>query len=172
VFIGPTARHGAWSYTVKCVRARQLAVDFPTVTPDSSALEAARLLAEHSLPGLIVVDDKRHPLAVLPGSQLMRFVIPRYVQDDPNLARVYDEFHADQLCAKLAGKRVADVLPDDHRPPPVVDADATAIEIATLMANTRSPLVAVADDSDDTKAPLIGVITVPQILNRLLPPRP
>lgn len=139
------------------------------MTPDSSALEAARLLAEHLLPGLIVVDDKRHPLAVLPGSQLLRFVIPRYVQDDPNLARVYDEFHADQLCAKLAGKRVADVLPDDHRPPPIVDADATAMEIATLMANTRSPLVAVAD-TDHADAPMIGVITVPRLLKPLLPP--
>jgi CBS domain-containing protein len=153
------------------VRARQLAVDFPTVTPDSNALDAARLLAEHLLPGLIVVDAERHPLAVLPGSQLLRFVIPRYVQDDPNLARVYDETHADQLCAKLAGKKVADVLPSDHRPPPVVDADATAIEIATLMANTRSPLIAVADDARHTDAPMIGVITVPRLLNRLLPPR-
>jgi CBS domain-containing protein len=160
------------SDTVKGVRARQLAVDFPTVTPDTSALESARLLAEHLLPGLIVVDDKRHPVAVLPGSQLMRFVIPRYVQDDPNLARVYDELHADQLCAKLAGKRVADVLPEDHRPPPVVDADATAMEIATLMANTRSPLVAVAEDADDTEAPLIGVITVQRLLDQFLPPRP
>jgi CBS domain-containing protein len=146
-------------------------VEFPTVTPDSSALEAARLLAEHLLPGLIVVDDKRHPLAVLPGSQLLRFVIPRYVQDDPTLARVYDEFHADQLCAKLAGKRVADVLPDDHRPPPIVDADATAMEIATLMANTRSPLIAVADDAESTDGPVIGVITVPRLLKPLLPPR-
>ena len=145
-------------------------MDFPTVTPDSSAMEAARLLAEHMLPGLIVVDDKRHPVAVLPGSQLMRFMIPRYVQDDPTLARVYDESHADQLCAKLAGQRVADVLPNDHRPPPVVDSDATAMEIATLMASTRSPLIAVAGDAKHTDAPMIGVITVPRLLNRLLPP--
>jgi CBS domain-containing protein len=145
-------------------------VDFPTVALDSSALDAARLLAEHLLPGLVVVDGKGHALAVLPGSQLLRFVIPRYVQDDPNLARVYDESHADQLCAKLAGKQVADLLPSDHRPPPVVDADATAMEIATLMANTRSPLVAVSKDADNTDAPVIGVITVARLLSRLLPP--
>ena len=140
-------------------------MDFPTVTPDSDAMEAARLLTEHMLPGLIVVDDERRPLAVLPGSQLLRFVIPRYVQEDPALARVYDELHADQLCAKLAGKRVADVLPDDHRPPPVVKADANAMEIATLMAGAHTPLVAVTD------GPMIGVITVPRLLERLLPPR-
>jgi CBS domain-containing protein len=147
-------------------------VDYPTVTPDSSAMEAARLLTEHMLPGLIVVDDRRHAVAVLPGSQLLRFVIPRYVQDDPNLARVYDEFHADQLCAKLAGKSVADVLPNDHRPPPVVGADATAMEIATLMAAAHSPLVAVAEHAERTDSPVIGVITVPRLLKPLLPPRP
>jgi CBS domain-containing protein len=152
------------------VRARQLAIDYPTVTPDSSALQAARLLAEHQLPGLIVVDDNRRPQAVLPGSQLLRFVLPRYVQDDPHLARVYDEDHADRLCAKLAGKRVADLLPREPMPPPIVDADATAMEIASLMAATRSPIVAVTDDPRSTDAPMIGAITVAQLLTRLLPP--
>jgi CBS domain-containing protein len=144
-------------------------VDYPTVTPASNALDAARLLAEHRLPGLIVVDDRRRPLAVLPGSQLLRFVIPRYVQDDPNLAHVYDESHADQLCAMLAGRHVADLLPSERTPPPLVDADATAIEIASLMASTRSPVVAVCDDARTTDAPMIGVITVAQLLARLLP---
>jgi len=38
------------------MRARDLAVEYPTVSPDSSALEAARLVAEHRLAGLIVLD--------------------------------------------------------------------------------------------------------------------
>ncbi|MBC6462892.1 CBS domain-containing protein, partial [Actinomadura sp. HBU206391] len=146
------------------MRARQLATDFPTVTPDSSALEAARLLAEHRLPGLIVIDADRRPQAVLPGPLLLRAVIPRYVQDDPALARVYDETHADQLCVKLADKQVADLLPSERTPPPIVDANATAIEIASVMASTRSPIVAVADDPRRTDAPMIGAITVDQLL--------
>ncbi|GAA2113265.1 CBS domain-containing protein [Actinomadura alba] len=152
------------------MRARQLATDYPTVTADSSALEAARLLAEHRLPGLIVVDADRRPMAVLPGSQLLRAIIPRYVQDDPALARVYDETHADQLCAKLADELVADLLPKDRTPPPIVDANATAIEIASIMAATRSPIVAVADDPRRTDAPMIGAITVAGLLTHLLPP--
>lgn len=151
------------------MRARDLAVDYPTVTPDSSAVEAARLLARHRLPGLIVLDDERRPQAVLPGSQLLRFVIPRYVQDDPNLARVYDEQHADLLCAGLAGRRVADLLPRDRTPPPVVDAQATAMEIASVMARAHCPLVAVASDPRRTDGPMIGVVTVSQLLDQLLP---
>ena len=66
---------------------------------DTDALTAARLLTEHNRPGLIVVDDEDHPVAVLPGSQVLRAMIPSYVQDDPTLARVLDEEFADSICA-------------------------------------------------------------------------
>jgi CBS domain-containing protein len=147
------------------VRAGQLAVDYPTVRLDSSALEAARLLSEHLLPGLVVVDDDGRPRAVLPGSQILRFAIPRYVQDDPALARVFDEAHADRLCARLADRRVSELLPAGSDAPPIVDADATAIEIATLMAGARSPLVAVVAKDGS----MIGAITTSRLLGRLLP---
>lgn len=135
---------------------------------DTSALDAARLLAERQLPGLIVVDDHQHPVAVLPGSQLLRMIIPRYVQDDPALARVLDEKHADELCAALTGKTVGDLLPHQRTPLPVVAPDDTVMEIAATMAGNRSPLVAVVEDKSKT-ARLAGAISVAQLLTRLLP---
>lgn len=154
------------------MRARDLAVEYPTVTPDSSALDAARLVAEHRLAGLIVVDPGRRPVAVIPSSQLLRSIIPPHVRDDPALARVYDERHADMLCAKLGEKRVADLLVEGRRALPVVDADATVMEIASVMAADRSPVVAVSGEADRTDAPMIGVITVAHLLDRLLPDPP
>ncbi|MFI0445591.1 CBS domain-containing protein [Actinomadura sp. 6N118] len=152
--------------------AHELAKEFPIVGLDSDAADATRLLVERRLPGLIVVDADQHPVAVLPGSQILRFVVPRYVQDDPNLAHVYGERHADQLCAKLAGRQVKDLLPDDPRQLPVVDADATAIEIAALMAGAHSPLVAVVESKGgkNKNPPMIGAITVADLLDKLLPP--
>jgi len=152
------------------VLAHQLAQEFPIIGMDSDALEAARLMVRRRLPGLIVVDSDQHPVAVLPGSQILRFVVPRYVQDDPALAHVYDERHADQLCAKLTGRRVKDLLPDHPRELPVVDADATAMEIAALMAAAHSPLVAVVTSKGGTgNPPMIGAITVADLLAKLLP---
>lgn len=153
--------------------ARELAQAFPIVGLDSDARDAARLLVERRLPGLIVVDADQHPVAVLPGSQILRFVVPRYVQDDPTLAHVYGERQADQLCAKLAGRTVKELLPDNAPQLPVVDGDATAMEIAALMAGARSPLVAVVESKNGkTKnAPMIGAITVADLLERLLPAR-
>ena len=125
------------------MRARDLAEPFPTVSLDDQALDAARLLAEHRLPGLLVVDGPGRPRAILPASQLVRLLVPGYVIEDPSLAAVIDEAHADRLCDELTGVRVRECLPKDAPEPAVADADDTAVEVAALMARTRSPLVAV-----------------------------
>src|ERR1700748_3947526 len=93
------------------MRAAELAEDFPVVTVDSGALDAARLLAEHRLPGIVVTDESGKPFAVLPASQVVRFIVPKYVQDDPSLAGVLSESMADRAADKLGGKTVASVLP-------------------------------------------------------------
>ena len=144
--------------------ARELADDsFPTVQLDHDAADAARLLAERRLPGLVVVGPDGLPHSVLPGSQVLRFIIPGYVQDDPMLARVYDERHADALTAKLAGTPVRTLLRDGRNELPVVDGKSTAVEIAAVMARLRSPLVAVVDGRR-----FLGVITVSRLLGWML----
>ncbi|MFB4310573.1 CBS domain-containing protein [Actinomadura sp. GTD37] len=152
------------------MRARELAVEYPTVTPDDSALDAARLLADQGLPGLVVVDGRRRAVAVIPGSRLVRQIVPPHVRDDPALARVYDEPHADRLAAKLGDRSVAELLADERRTLPVVGPDATAMEIASVMAGARSPVVAVSDDEEHPeRGAVIGVVTAAHLLNRLLP---
>ena len=145
--------------------ARDLAEEFPTVSLDTDALDAARLLAERRLPGLIVLDEEGQPYTVLPGSQVLRFVVPTYVQDDPALARAYDEKAADALCAKLSSRTVRDVLParGDVWDLPIVAPDATSIEVAAQMTAVRSPIVAVVDGSR-----LLGGITASGLLEHLL----
>jgi predicted transcriptional regulator len=145
------------------MRAHDLAAPFPTVTLGTSALEAARLLAANDLPGLIVVDGRGHPTTVLAGTQVLRMAIPRYCIDDPTLARVVDEEHADTFMADLADRTVAELLPERPGELPVVDPDATVLEIAALMARARSPLVAVVGDGE-----MQGAITLDALLDRML----
>jgi CBS domain-containing protein len=146
------------------MRARDLTGPYPTVTLEDSALQAARLLAANNLPGLIVVDNRGRPYTILPGTQVLRLAIPRYCIDDPTLARVVDEAHADQFLRDLADRSVAECLPEKQRELAVVDPDATVLEIAALMARTRSPLVAVMAGQD-----MIGAITLDTLLDRMLP---
>lgn len=149
------------------MRARALAQDLPTLSLDDEAWAAARLIASRRLPGIAVVDPDGRPVAVLPASQVLRSVVPAYIQEDPPLARVVDERSADRLCAEgLAGKRVRDLLPSGrHRVELAeVDGDATVVECAAAMARLRSPLLAVVDDGQ-----LRGLLTASHLLEMMLP---
>jgi CBS domain-containing protein len=142
-----------------------MAEEVPLVTLDTSALEAAKLLASHRLAGLVVTDSEGRPYAVLPPSQVVRFLVPSYVQDDPSLARVLSESMADHAADKLGSRRVRDVLPRERPELCVVNHDDTVIEVAAMMARLRSPLVAVMRGSK-----LIGVISASRLLELALAP--
>jgi CBS domain-containing protein len=145
------------------MRAGDLAMPYPTVELSTPVVDAARLLAGENLPGLIVVDDGR-PSTVLPGTQVLRLAVPGYCQEDPTLARVIDEPSADVFLRELGDRTVAEALPRKRRELPVVDPDATVLEVASIMARTRSPLVAVAERGE----PLVGAITLDALLDRVL----
>jgi CBS domain-containing protein len=141
------------------MHAEDIIEEFPVVTVDSNALEAARTLAEHRLPGIVVTDSSGKPYAILPASQVVRFIVPSYVQDDPSLAGVLNESMADRAAEKLGDKKVRDVLPEHLTNVPPVNADDTIIEVAAIMARFRSPLIAVMREGK-----LLGVITASRLL--------
>lgn len=145
------------------MHAEDMAEEFPVVTVDSNALEAAHTMAEHRLPGIVVTDSSGQPYAILPASQVVRFIVPTYVQDDPALAGVIEESWADHAAQRLAGKSVRDVLPEHLTDVPSAKADDTIIEVAALMARIRTPLIAVMKDRR-----LHGVITASRLLDAAL----
>jgi len=148
------------------VRAQQFAAVFPVVTTDSDALDAVRLMASRRLPGLIVTDRQGTPVSILPASQVVRLLVPGYVQDDPALAGVLSESMADRIADKLGGKSVAAVLAKNTKDMSTVNADDTIVEVAAVMARDRSPLVAVLAGGD-----LVGVITAARLLEVALGPQ-
>ena len=141
------------------MRAEQIAEDFPVVRSDSAAIDAVRMIAEHRLPGLVITDPSERPLQILPASQVVRLLVPAYIQDDPALARVVSEETADRICEKLSGKTVQQVLPKPPRQMASVNADDTILEVAAVMAREHSPLVAVVADDR-----IVGVITASRLL--------
>ena len=142
-----------------------MAEEFPVVSLDDDARQAVELLASRRLPGLIVTRPDGTPYAVLPASQVVRFLVPSYVQDDPSLARVIDESLADRVADKLAGVTVRKLLPDEPSEIPVVNHDDTILEIAAIMARLRCPLVAVVRDHH-----IIGAITASRLLEFAITP--
>ena len=138
--------------------------EFPVVNIDSPARDAVRLFAERRLTGLVVGNGTpTKAYAVLPASQVVRFLVPAYVLDDPGLARVLTESMADHAADKLEGKTIRDLLPLKAQPIPVVDADDTIVEVAEVMSRMHSPLVTVVKSGR-----LYGVITASRLLAEVL----
>ncbi|MGW0697878.1 CBS domain-containing protein [Streptomyces sp. NPDC002867] len=152
------------------MRARDLAEPYPFVTTDDAAMDAARMLAGRSLPALLVLDADGQPYAIVPGSQLVRQLLPVYLLDDPLLAAVVDERHDADVTERLAGLTVAEWAPRNLFPPPVVGPDARPMEVAALMARTHSPLVAVIErDADGVR--LLGTVTAAHLMAHFISPQ-
>jgi len=142
------------------MRAGDIAEQYPVVGVDTSALVAARLIAQDRQPGLVVTNRDGKPMAVLPASEVVRFMVPDYVQADPALARVLGEVSASQITDRLRRATVADLLPASPVELAVVKADDTLVEVAAIMARLRSPLCAIVDGKR-----LLGVVTAAHLLD-------
>lgn len=140
------------------MRAAEIDEEFPVVDIDSPAVDAARMLAEHCLPGIVVLTADGQLYAVLPASQVVRFIVPSYVQEDPLLARVLAESAADRAVDALGGKTIRELLPQQRLRLPIANADDTILEVATIMGMLRSPLIAVMKQGK-----LHGVITASRL---------
>ena len=112
---------------------------------------------------VIVVDDADRPIAVVPGTQVLRLAIPESYRDDPALVRTVDETHADMFWRRTGNLTVRDCLPTPVAKPATVPPDATLLEIATVMANKRSPLIAVVDGSGR----LVGAVSLERLMASL-----
>ncbi len=167
LWIGVAGIHSSGLRVQRCCQtgpmdARALAEPATTVHPSDDLGAALRTLAVSGLPGLVV--QTGGTFVVVPTSQVLRGVLPRYVLDDPALGRVWDEDSADGLATRLAGKRVDDLIAALDDASHVVDADATVVEIAAVMAASRVPLIAVVDANK-----LLGVVTANRLIQHLLP---
>nr|WP_228768743.1 CBS domain-containing protein [Mycolicibacterium malmesburyense]CRL70198.1 hypothetical protein CPGR_01500 [Mycolicibacterium malmesburyense] len=145
------------------MQAHDIAVTPPTVRMDDPVSKAVQLMVVNRLPGLVVVDADQRPVAVLPGTQVLRLTIPESYRDDPALVRTVDEIHADLFWHGPGRLTVGDCLPAPVAKPVTVAPDATLLEIATVMATKRSPLIAVVDR--DGK--LVGAVTLERLLTSL-----
>jgi hypothetical protein len=116
------------------------------------------MIAEHSLPGLIVRDASQKQYAVLLAAEVLHMILPRYVQDDVTLAGVMGDALVDHA-QSLAGKTVGDVVPRPPKKLPSVDARDGVIKVAAEMAQLRCPLIAVTKNGT-----LHGVITTSRLL--------
>ena len=147
------------------MHARDIAMPVRATRMAEPAVTALRHMLDSGLPGLVI--ETGSTFVVVPASQVLRVVVPRYVLDDAALGRVWDEASADSLAGRLADKRVADLLAmldrDEDAPRHVVTGAANLVELAAVMAAAHVPLVAVVE-----RGRLLGVVTATTVIERIL----
>jgi CBS domain-containing protein len=146
------------------MRARDLAVPYPSLPVDAPAAEVARLLAEEQIDA-VFVERQGQLQGVVSDIGLLARLLPGYIIEDPKLAQVLEEGAADLLWRRLEGHTAAELPPKRGADVPQVDGDATLMEVAAVMAGAQAPLVAVREGGR-----LIGGITSSALLTRLLRP--
>jgi CBS domain-containing protein len=146
------------------VRARDLAITYPSLTPDAPAEEAARLLAEEPVEGVFVQDEHGGLQGVVTDTTLLAFLLPRYLAEDRALVGVLGEDVADVLWQRLAGREVRELLSAPTGSLGEVDADATLVEVAAALVRSGASLVVVRDRDGR----LLGGITTSRLITRLL----
>jgi CBS domain-containing protein len=146
------------------VRARDLAITYPSLTPDAPAEEAARLLAEEPVEGVFVQDEHRGLQGVVTDTSLLAFLLPRYLAEDRALVGVLGEDVAEALWQRLEGRAVRELLSAATPGLAEVDADATLVELAATLVRSGASLVVVRDPGGR----LLGGITTSRLITRLL----
>jgi len=141
------------------MHAHEIAEPYPVIQAETSALDAARMIARERRPGLVVSGRDGAPSAVLSASQVVQFMVPDYVQDDPNLAGVMGEEPSAKIAERLQRATVASLLPREPDELPVLNSDDTVLEVAAIMARLSSPLAVVMDGGE-----ILGVITASRLL--------
>jgi CBS domain-containing protein len=146
------------------VRARDLAIAYPSLAPDAPAQEAARLLAEENVEGVFVHDEHAELQGVVTDTMLLAFLLPRYLAEDRALVGVLGEDVADALWQRLEGRPVRELLPASTAGLAEVDADDTLVKVAATLVRASASLVVVRDPGGR----LLGGITTSRLITRLL----
>lgn len=113
---------------------------------DAPAKDAAAILGRHDVRAVLVVDEADAFLGVISDRELLRALLPPYVDQPSILARVLEETAADVLFRRLEGRSVADLMPPDRQIQPVVQGDDTLVEVASVIIRARISAVGVVED--------------------------
>jgi CBS-domain-containing membrane protein len=134
-----------------------------TVSPQTTVLDLARLLAEHKINGAPVVDDNGRLVGVVTQSNLIdrvkKFELPHVVTILD--AHFYLELPGTfkKNLEKLVGNLVSDIM---AAPPVTITADVQVDEIASIMARRQVHTLPVLDGDK-----IIGIIGKIDIIRAL-----
>lgn len=149
------------------MHASDIAIPLPIVDRTTPALKAAKLIAASDVGGLIVANPDGKPVMVVATVDILRLLLPSYLREDMSLAAVVDEKGAEEMWTNAASRTLGELIDDDAVRMPdlvTVDADATIVEIAAVMADSRARIVLVRGEGDAKPT----FVTLPAVMSAIV----
>jgi len=135
-----------------------------SVTPDTTAREAAQIMRRHDHAAVPVVDDEGHVLGMFTEGDLLRLALPKHLESIGDLGFLPEDFEPfehprDEIKTAL----VRDLLTrtDVH----VAEAGEHVAEVARLICQERVRRVPVVEDGR-----LVGIVTRADLIERIVLP--
>jgi CBS domain-containing protein len=128
--------------------------DVITVRPDATVEDLARLLMEHNISGVPVVDDAKKIVGIVTENDLIRKNKRLHI---PTVVRLFDAYillgssKAEEEIKKMAATTVADIYTKEIVS---INEETSLEEIATIMAEQHIHLLPVL--SDNTVVGIVG----------------
>ena len=127
--------------------------DVITVSPDATVEELARILMEHRISGVPVVDDTKRMVGIITENDLIRKNTRFHI---PTVINIFDNYivlgsgKAEEEIKKMAATSVGDICTENVVS---IQEDTSLEEIATIMAEQHVHLLPVLRDTE-----LIGIV--------------
>lgn len=135
--------------------------DVHRVSPDLTWLQTLTLMEEKKTNSLYVEDRDGKFLGVVTVKQLLEYVIPDYLENNPDLAQTIPETEFLDLCQKRKSDSILNFIDTDI---PQVTPDMTLLELAVDSLGINHYRLVVVDE----KGHLIGRITRRIIRDKLI----
>jgi CBS domain-containing protein len=131
-----------------------------TVKPDTPVSQVARLMSEHDISGLPVVDDAGHVLGVVTERDMIvrntRFKMPTFFVILDSIIYLETPNHFRERLAHILGTTAEEIM---SKPAITITPDATIEALAELMVDRRmNPIPVVADRK------LVGIVSRSDII--------
>jgi CBS domain-containing protein len=139
--------------------------DVPTVDPDQPVEDAIRLLRDHDLPGVPVVNDGGRCVGIITENDLVigdeqgDLHLPHYIQLFGGVIYLEPLHRFEDRLRKALASKVSDMMTAD---PITVDADADVEEAARLIARHRHNRLPVVEHGR-----FVGIVTRLDVLEAL-----
>src|SRR3954454_18228053 len=95
------------------MRASDIQVALPVVDRSTTAIAAARLIAQNHLAALVVADETGAPIGVVSSADVLGLLVPNYVRQVMSCACVLDEAGAEEMWEHAAGRSIGELLDDE-----------------------------------------------------------